>query len=348
MKNLKRIFVIGIIFLIGFVAYTFKTTGFFRNIENQFDGEIWKEVPVKGAEDITASLIDSFALISATNRIEYPPNEEEFGGLYFMDLKSGDFNIKHLTRFFSTSFAPHGISMIKMDSTYRVMAINHTPQGNSIEVFTLIGDSLTHNRTLMDASMISPNDLVILDENRFYFTNDHHYTNGIGLLIEEYAGRAISNVVYFDGENYREVANGIAFANGINFDPKRNLVFVASPRGFLIKVYSKNENGSLSFVEDIPCGLGVDNIEIDVQGNLWIAGHPNLLRFQSYAKGNKETAPSEIIKIVYKGKNNYSIQRVYTNDGSTLSGSTVASPFGDYIFLGNVMDAKFLILKHNK
>ena len=45
---------------------------------------------------------------------------------------------------------------------------------------------------------------------------------------------------------------------------------------------------------------------------------------------------------------NYSIKRVSTNNGSTLSGSTVASPFGDYIFLGNVMDEKFLLLKHNK
>ncbi len=246
MKNFKRIFLIVFIFLMGFIAYTFKTTGFFRYIENQFDGEIRKEIPVKGAEDITASSIDSFALISATNRIVYPPGGEEFGGLYYMELKSEDFNIKPLTPFLSTSFAPHGISMIKTDSTYRVMAINHTPEGNSIEVFTLIRDSLSHISTMTDPSMISPNDLVMLDENSFYFTNDHRYTKGIGLFIEEYAGRAISNVVYFDGENYREVANGIAYANGINFDPKRNLMFVASPRGFLIKVYSKNENGSLT------------------------------------------------------------------------------------------------------
>ena len=51
--------------------------------------------------------------------------------------------------------------------------------------------------------MIRPNDLVIVDENRFYFTNDHRYTKGFGKLVEEYAGLAISNVVYFDGSDYQ-------------------------------------------------------------------------------------------------------------------------------------------------
>ncbi|MEX1382986.1 hypothetical protein [Lutibacter sp.] len=55
-------------------------------------------------------------------------------------------------------------------------------------------------------------------------------------------GFSLSNIIYFDGENYREVANGIAYANGINFNAKRNLIFVASPRKFLIKVYRKEQN----------------------------------------------------------------------------------------------------------
>ena len=78
-----------------------------------------------------------------------------------------------LTNSFSGDFAPHGISMIKQDSTYKVVAINHTEAGHSLEFFQLYKNNLTFVKTLRDPAMLSPNDIVLLDKNRFYFTNDH-------------------------------------------------------------------------------------------------------------------------------------------------------------------------------
>ena len=281
MKLLKRISLLFLLLLIGFVIHVLLSTGFFRTVDNHFDGEILKKITLTGAEDILVSLEDSFALISATNRMGFPMGVEEHGNLYFMDLKSGDFNIRSLTDSFTGPFAPHGISMLKQDSSYKVIVVNHTPKGHSIEVFSLKEGVLKYEKTLTDPTMKSPNDLVLLDEDRFYYTNDHGYTAGIGKLVEEYGGLSWSNVVYF------EVAKVIAYANGINFDKNRNLLFVASPRGFLVKVYLKAEDGSLEFIEDIPCGMGVDNIDLDKNGDLWIGGHPNLLRFSAYAKGKE-------------------------------------------------------------
>lgn len=345
MKIFKRTLLLSFLAIIIFIAHVIISTGYFRSIENTFDGELIKIIELAGAEDITVSKQDTFAIISSTNRKELPTTEEEFGGLYYLDLKTGDYNLKKLTDDFKKPFAPHGISILKVDSTYKIMAVNHTPKGHSLEVFRLINDVLTFEKTLTNDLMISPNDVVMIDENRFYFTNDHKYTKGIGRLIEDYGGLAVSNVIYYDGENYKEVANGIAYANGINYDSKRKLLFVASPRKFLVKVYSKNDDGSLNFIEDIDCGTGVDNIEFDQDGNLWIGSHPNLLRFASYAKGNKETSPSEIIKIQYKDKNDYTIEKKYINDGSEMSASTVAAPYNDLIITGNVMDSHFLILQ---
>jgi arylesterase/paraoxonase len=39
-------------------------------------------------------------------------------------------------------------------------------------------------------------------------------------LAEDYLGLSLSNVIYFDGMRFFEVANEIAFANGINVDSK--------------------------------------------------------------------------------------------------------------------------------
>ena len=345
-KSLKKRVLLSIfVLLILFIINIFWSTGFFRAIENKFEGEIFKKINLTGAEDISISKIDSFAIISSTNRKSFPNTEQETGGLYFLDLKTKNYDPIHLTENFKKPFAPHGISIFKKDSVNVIAAINHTKEGEFIEIFELIGAKFTHKKTLKHDFIFSPNDIVLLDENRFYFTNDHKYKDGIQRLAEDYLGLSISNVIYFDGMNYIEVANKIAFANGINIDLKRGLVFVASVRGFLVKVYQKNEDHSLAFIENIYCNTGVDNIEFDSENNLWIGAHPSLLHFNFYANGNKEISPSEIIKINYIEKGNYSIEQVYIEEGNIMSGSTVAAPFGNIILTGNVMDEHFLILE---
>lgn len=342
---IKRILLALLLLLIGFVAYTLISTGFFREVDNQFDGEVLAEIPLKGAEDITASATDGFALISATDRGVYPPLQQEEGGLHYLPLGGESFQLQYLTADFPQPFAPHGIAMLKLDSTYQVLVINHTEEQQIIEVFTLAGQQLRHERSLTDPAMVSPNDLVIVNDRQFYFTNDHGYTAGFGKFLEEYGGLAASNVVFFDGENYREVADGIAYANGINIDRERQLLYVASPRKFLVKVYQILEDGSLTFIEDIPCGTGVDNIELDKEGHLWIGGHPNLLRFAAYASGKKETSPSEIIRIDYRGEGDYTVEQVFVDDGKLMSSASVASRYRNLILAGNVKDDHFLILK---
>ena len=348
MSTTKKVILVIVLVLVAFVLYTFVSTGFFRTVENRFDGEVIKEIGLKGAEDITVSVEDSFALISATARLQFPPIGQEHGGLYLMELKSGNFVVKHLTADFPLPFAPHGISMLKTDSTYTVAVVNHTEEGHTIEFFSLYEETLTHIRTQKSTSLISPNDIVLLDEKRFYVTNDHGYEHGIGRLVEEYGNLAISNVVYFDGQDYTEAASGVCFANGINIDTERNLVFVASPRRFLVKVYEPKEDGSLEFVEDIPCGTGVDNIEFDEEGNLWLGCHPDLLHFSAYAKQKKEYSPSELIKVSYRGAGDYTVESIYTNDGTELSATSVAAPYGNLIFAGTVADEKMLVLETAK
>ncbi len=348
MKLFKRLLLFALLVVSLYAAYVIISTGYFRTIENFFEGKIEKKIPIEGAEDIVLLEELGMALVSASPRKNELEVQEQEGALYLVDLNSTDYPSKKISADFDKPFAPHGISILKNDSTYTVKVINHTTKGHSFEVFKLQDKVLTHERTISDPALISPNDIVMLDENRFYFTNDHKYERGIGRLLEDYAGIGVSNVVYFDGDKFTEVADGIAYANGINYDAKRDLLFVASPRDFLLKVYSTNDDGSLNFIEDIDCGTGVDNIEFDADGNLWIGSHPNLLAFSSYAAGKKEISPSEIIKIDYRGTNDYTIEKVYENDGSDMSASTVAFPYKDIIVTGNVMDEHFLVLKKNK
>ena len=267
----------------------------------------------------------------------------------YIDLKDTLFEPVKLTEHLDMLFFPHGISMVRTaPNVYKVFVINHPKNTHTLEVFDLVGDSLVHEKTLHNPSMVSPNDIVAIDKDRFYFTNDHGYTKGLGRWGEEYLGWSVSNVIYFDGNEFREVAEGIAYANGINFDKERNLLFAASPRDFLIKVYRQKANGNLSFIENIPCGTGVDNIEIAPDGKIWVGCHPNLLAFTAYASGAEKYSPSEIIEIDYRSEGDYSVEVVYVDDGKNISASTVAGVYEDYIFIGNVMDDHLLVLKRDK
>lgn len=335
-----------LIALFLYVCHIFYSSGYFRTINYRFDGQLLTKVNIPGAEDMQADYEAGFMIISSDDRASRRDGKSVPGHLYKINLNDAEFNPIQLTKDITEGFYPHGISLLRTsDSTHRIFAINHVGSNHFIEVFDLMGDSLWHVKRLSNPSMISPNDVVGLGSEKFYFTNDHGYTEGIGRLAEEYLGLAVSNVVYYDGTNYTEVADGIAYANGINFDKSRKLLFVASPRGFNIKVYERTKDGSLDYVESIPCETGVDNIEFDASGNLWVGSHPSLLHFTFYASGKNKTAPSEIIKINYAGKGDYQVESIYLEDGSDMSASTVAVPHEDLIFVGNVMDESFLVLR---
>jgi arylesterase/paraoxonase len=225
------------------------------------------------------------------------------------------------------------------------MVINHVNGRHSVESFLLEGKSLKHIRSISGPELISPNDLVMVSPEAFYFTNDHGNTSKWGIFAENYLGVKAANVGYYDGEEFQIVAENLAYPNGLQADIDKNLLYVASSRGFLVRVFELGKNGSLTKIDDIPVGTGVDNIELDENGKLWIGCHPNLLTFAAYASGKKPISPSEVITVEYARGKAPSVNSVWTDPGENLSASSVAVPFGDLLFIGNVMDQKVLVLK---
>ena len=347
----KALVTVGLIVLATalIVLYILNSSGFFRTIKPGFEGRISRSIPMYGAEDLAVSREDSFLIISSDDRAARFHNRKRKGHLYKLNLRIADAEPVILTEDLNFPFYPHGITMWKEDSAvYKIWAINHPLDQHTIEVFTLIGDSLAHQQTIRDPSLVRPNDLVAINENAFYLTNDHQYTHGWKRLAEDYLGLALADVRFYDGKNFTKVADDIAYANGINFDPERNLLFVASPRDFLVKVFQADLTSSeLTFVENIDCGTGVDNIEFDESGKLWIGCHPKLLTFTSYAGGKSDISPSEIITIDYSGKGDYTVGSIFVNEGQVISASTVAIPFDGKVYIGSVMDNELIVWERN-
>ncbi len=341
---MKKGIIIVVLLTGAFVLYTLVSGGFFREIVSQHSGSLSQSLLVSGAEDIAISRTDEFLIVSSDDRASRRDGVPMQGGLYYVDLKQPYYSLRLISQSFLKPFYPHGISLFKIDSAkYQLLVINHVGDVHTLERFILTGEELTHVETLSDPSMISPNDVVAVSESEFYFTNDHLFRKGFMRILEDYLGLSLSGVVFSDGEKYTEVAGGIAYANGINYDAERKLMFVASPRDFEVTVYNRSDDNSLTLIEKIATGTGVDNIEFDEDGNLWIGCHPSLLQFAKYAKGNTEAAPSEIIKISYQNVNNYIVESVFVDDGAIVKASTVAVPYKNQVFIGSVFDDKLVV-----
>ena len=349
MKKLKKIGIyLGVVFLVLglFVLYTFWSTGFFRKIETSHNfGMIAQSVDLPGVEDLAIARKDSFMILSVDDRAKRRSGEKGLHGLYWMDLRKTPFEAKPISLPAELTLYPHGISLIETGSNeYKLAVINHVNGNHSVEIFNIRQETVEYSHPLIDPNLISPNDLVWVDANRFYYSNDHGSRSALGIFAENYLGIAIANVGYYDGSSFRIVAEDMAYPNGLVVDQTGKNLLVASSRSFLIRVFEMQDDGGLTFLEDIPTGTGVDNLERDEEGTIWSGAHPDLMTFSAYAAGKKPIAPSEILKL-YVSDQKLKQTTVWLDKGETMSASSVAIPFGDYLFLGNVMDDQLLILK---
>lgn len=227
-----------------------------------------------------------------------------------------------------------------------LFAVNHhSDKTHAIERFEYKAEQLIHLESISDMDkMTSPNDLVATGARSFYVTNDHYYSKeGLSRTLEDYLQRAISFVNYYDGRTFTTVVSGIAYANGIQANADRTELYVASTTGRKILIYEPNRtSGALKLKQEIIAETGVDNIETDGDGNLWIGCHPQLLKFVAHAANASNYSPSQIIRLKKNHKGDFIQQEVFLNDGATYSGSTTGVPFKNMLYIGSVFEPALL------
>jgi arylesterase/paraoxonase len=169
---------------------------------------------------------------------------------------------------------------------------------HSIEIYDLRERHLHHRKTIADPMLISPNDIVAVGPEQFYATNDHRYAGGMGQVLENYLQLKLSNVVYYNGSSFGEAVSGIGYANGINVSADGKTLYLCATIEGVLHVYQRDvTSGKLKFHQKLKLGTGLDNLEIDSNGGLWIAAHPQLLTFVQHAQNSAKISPSQILQL---------------------------------------------------
>lgn len=358
MRFLSRILIVFAILLVAFFLYLNGVSGEFKTIEVIEQGQCVAVSGAPGAEDIDQHRAAGISLFSSTDRAAMVRGTAVRGGLYAWP-HDGSAPPRLLTAD-DPDLRPHGLSVVETGAeTALVFVVDHRSEsagdaeaGDVVQVYDWrplasesgVGGTLERVVSHRDPVLRSLNDVAGLADGTFYATRDHGAESGISRIIEDVLRLGGGGVVYWDGASYREVVGGIAYANGIAVDEENALVYVASTTTGLILVYDRDEaTGDLTEREAIETGTGVDNLELDRFGNVWVGAHPKLLTFMRHAGDPSRRSPSEALWIAAEPSTDPRVRPVWRNEGEALSGSSVVVPVGGRLLIGSVFEPDVLI-----
>jgi arylesterase/paraoxonase len=332
------------ILVAGWVLQLLWAAGQFKTLEPHFEGTCAQIEGLAGAEDLTIHPRTGVAYLSAYDRRAAADGEPARGAIYAYDLKASAPKLVDLTPDAPPGFRPHGLSLYAAPNRRDALfVINHAGGQHTVEVYDLVRGRLAHRETLADPLLVSPNDLVAVGPRSFYASNDHGNPEGFGRTLEEYLRLPLANVVYYDGERFHEAADGVRMANGINASSDGRTLYVAATIGRSVRVYDRDPaSGDLALREEIPIGSGVDNIEVDADGALWIGSHPKLLDVVAHSSDASRRAPSQVLRVAERTDGGWAVDEIYLDLGDELSAASAAAVRGERLLVGAIYDARFL------
>ena len=287
-----------------------------------------------GAEDIATNTERTIAYISSQERRK----GDVEGALFRYDTEHGSDPVKLSLPLGPSTLHPHGISLLENEEGSFLYVINHRESENTIDVFSLEGSSAILVESYSSPLLVSPNDLYVIDNGRFFVTNDLAISKPLWKIPLKKGGLRSGNVLWHDNKGFREIASGIGYANGIVLVDNTLVVAASLERGVHIYDWDGTNAKPQHFIK---LRTGVDNIEVSEDGSLWIASHKNWLQFVLHGLHPRYSSPSEIV-ILENLRENPKRPTIIKQD-IPAAGASVALPLGDLMVIGTVFEDYVLI-----
>lgn len=330
----------------AFVADTVIDAGILKDIEPHYHGHCDTVRGVVGAEDITIDPDSGFAYISSHDRRTWTETGRADGHIF--RYRPGSLaRPLPMPHDFKGPFHPHGIALWRDETgPDRLFVVNHPDVADGplkgrlissqVEIFDLDAGTLKHVRTVKTEAPYSLNDVVAIGPDSFYATIDKGSETRFGRMLEGYGRLARGGIAYGDKTGMRKLMDGLVYPNGIQWDGVH--LMVAETTGERLLAYKQGlEPTDLRLVAKTDIDSGLDNLEWDTDGNLWIGSHPRAIDFPAHAAESLNRSPSQVLKVTFDGSA-FTVLEVYLNDGNPLSGSSVAAPYAQRLLIGSVFE----------
>lgn len=324
--------------ILMFALTIFWQAGELRSLQPLFPDDCREIQGVLGSQGIAIDKLTRTAFISADDR-----RSGSQGQILAYSLEEKDARPKPLTGSLSFNFHPRGISLVReRGGEVLLLAVNRRNSESTIERFRWVGEQLLHERSFRHPLIHSPNDVAALSADKF-FVSVESPNSQLGRLVESVFQLARGYVVFFEGGEARVAAGGFSFANGIQLSADRTRLYVAATVGRTITVLRRSEDNFLHLEQVLDMHTGVDNLEVDLDGTIWVAAHPKLLSFLWYLRAAGRRAPSEVFRIrVFEQTLYQKTSFLMDPGGRRLSAASVAAHDAGRLLIGSAADHRFL------
>jgi arylesterase / paraoxonase len=343
--------------IVGIVSFTwFRTAsraGEFTTLAPVFGGTCTDVGFIPGAEDIVLDRAGGRMFISSDDRRAGGVGSPKRGAIYAMPIRGAQAISARFdaTKGIPAAFHPHGITrFVDAAGKSTIMVVNHPNgamnyTGTTIEIYDGAPDgSLNHRRTVAIAGLTRINDIVATGHDSFYATSESDLAQGslsesLSIITD---GDRTGAIWYFDGAAGKKLESGIGFANSLALTKDGKTLYASGTTSRTIFIYDRDPaTNALKRRDAAFVGTGVDNLDVEDDGRLWIAAHPKLLSFIQHAGNPAKGAPSQVIILepAADGRGG-KVDQVYLKDGKDgFSGASVAVRDGDIMVLGSVFEA---------
>ncbi len=348
-RKLKAILFIVLTLIVGVSWFWWRTmswTGELTTLSAHYDGTCESVEGIYGAEDIVIDHENNLAYVSSHDR----RNPETKGSIWVLPTNApGEAHALTLTGYDAERFSPHGVDLwVGADGVRRLFVIDHGDWSlNRVVIFRVEDDALVFERAIANPLIKRPNDIAAASQSAFYVTNDLGAGyDSQGEFFEVLFRQVKGNLVYHDGSKASIVADKIGYANGVAVSNDGSSVYLGAIIDQSVRFFSRDvASGALTLVDEIVLGTGVDNIDVDEEGVLWIGAHPKLLTFSKHAKNEADRSPSQIIRADPVNK---TIKEIYLSHGDPLSGASVGAHSDGTLLIGGVFDPRVLVCTNDK
>jgi len=245
----------------------------------------------------------------------------------------------------NTEFHPHGLYYFKEKGATRALlyVISHRSGGDVIDIFEVVSTTIRYVTSIQSSIFLNLNDLYVHPNGDIYVSSWQNYEPGTLMDTIEKYGRMPWNKLILCSKtpqnkfNCKVAIDGLTMPNGVN--GYKNELYVVQTLARNIQVY-EIDGQNLNFKRSIPTHSGCDNINIDEQGNLYIACHQKLLTSARHSKDHSILSPSQVLKLK-QGKNE--VEEVFYSDGGDLSGSSGAVVYKNKLVIGSVFEDGVLV-----
>jgi len=269
-------------------------------------------------------------------------------GIYALPLAGGA--SPHRLSGAPADFHPRGIGLYRTPDgkSLFLMAVNRRSSGRfSIDSFEVtnpaVAPVLVAQGTIEGGLLINPQDVAVASPGTFYVANGTAGKNPLIHALQTYGVLSGGNVLYFNGMSFSQVADGLYGTRSLVLAQGGTHLIVGGLLSRSLTTFSRQPfTGALTEAGTMTLPAGPEKLSLDAQGELWLAGHANLLDWRAFSADPHLRAPSEIFRVSLLNGVPQQAEQAYGNPGSEIAGASVGVSVGNRLLIGSSLDGRLL------